>query len=126
MAGSWLAHDTDCIELWGPFSNVPTHYLIAEEGKQKEYGQRGMEALAVRWLFPGQEVKVDTRCLHCGDRIRIRTRDDEILEIEPETAVGSCRLRLPGRGGWPCFSVGVPAERCLLAVGVGRLGMGIK
>jgi hypothetical protein len=47
-----------------------------------------MEALAVRWLFPGQEVAVDTRCLDCGDLIRVRTRDEEILEIDPESAVG--------------------------------------
>ncbi len=47
-----------------------------------------MEMLAVRWLFPGQEVAVETRCLDCGDSIRIRTRDEEILEIDPESAVG--------------------------------------
>lgn len=47
-----------------------------------------MEVLAVRWLFPNQEVSVETRCLDCGEEIRVRTRDDEILEIDPETAVG--------------------------------------
>jgi hypothetical protein len=47
-----------------------------------------MEVLAVRWLFPGQEVVVDTRCLDCGDSIRVRTRDEQILAIEPESAVG--------------------------------------
>ena len=47
-----------------------------------------MESLAVRWLFPGQEVVVDSKCLDCGDSIRLRMRDEEILEIDPETAVG--------------------------------------
>lgn len=47
-----------------------------------------MEVLAVRWLFPNREVSVETRCLDCGEAIRVRTRDDEILEIDPETAVG--------------------------------------
>jgi hypothetical protein len=47
-----------------------------------------MEVLAVRWLFPGREVVVDTRCLDCGDSIRVRTRDEQILAIEPESAVG--------------------------------------
>ena len=47
-----------------------------------------MESLAVRWLFPGQEVVVESRCLDCGDRIRVRMRDDELLEISPEAAVG--------------------------------------
>jgi hypothetical protein len=47
-----------------------------------------MESLAVRWLFPGREVLVESRCLDCGDSIRLRMRDDEILEVDPETAVG--------------------------------------
>lgn len=42
----------------------------------------------MRWLFPGREVVVDTRCLDCGDSIRVRTRDEQILAIEPESAVG--------------------------------------
>jgi hypothetical protein len=47
-----------------------------------------MESLAVRWLFPGKEVVVESRCLDCGGSIRLRTRDEEILEIHPRTAVG--------------------------------------
>ncbi len=35
----WLAHDTDHIESWAPFSNVPTHFLISVEGVQNWYGQ---------------------------------------------------------------------------------------
>ncbi len=42
----------------------------------------------MRWLFPGREVTVDTRCLDCGDLIRVRTLDDSILEVTPETTVG--------------------------------------
>jgi hypothetical protein len=47
-----------------------------------------MESLAVRWLFPGREVVVDSKCLDCADSIRLRMRDQEILEIDPEEAVG--------------------------------------
>jgi hypothetical protein len=47
-----------------------------------------MESLAVRWLFPGREVVVDSKCLDCGESIRLRMRDDDILEIDPETAAG--------------------------------------
>ena len=47
-----------------------------------------MESLAVRWLFPGQEVAVETRCLDCGDEIRVRMRDEELLEVTPESTVG--------------------------------------
>jgi hypothetical protein len=39
MASCWLAHDTDFIESWAPFSNVPTQYLISVDGVQKWYGQ---------------------------------------------------------------------------------------
>jgi Alkylmercury lyase len=42
----------------------------------------------VRWLFPGQEIVVESRCLDCGESIRVRSRDEEILEIDPETTVG--------------------------------------
>ena len=42
----------------------------------------------MRWLFPGQEVLIESRCLDCGELIRIRTLDNEVLEIDPETAVG--------------------------------------
>ena len=35
----WLVQDTDYIESWPPFSNVPTHYLVTVEGEQKWYGQ---------------------------------------------------------------------------------------
>ena len=35
----WLAHDTDHVESWAPFSNVPTHLLISVDGIQKWYGQ---------------------------------------------------------------------------------------
>jgi hypothetical protein len=79
IAGCWMAHDTDYIESWAPFSNIPTHYFISVDGVQKWYAQCGMEALAVRWLFPSQEVLIETRCLDCGD---------SILDIDPESAVG--------------------------------------
>ncbi len=37
-ATCWLAHDTDYIESWGPFSNIPTHNRISVDGQQKWYG----------------------------------------------------------------------------------------
>lgn len=39
IAGCWTARDTDLIESWAPFSNVPTHHLISVDGVQKWYGQ---------------------------------------------------------------------------------------
>jgi hypothetical protein len=35
----WLIQDTDYIESWAPFSNVPTHYQVTVKGEQKWYGQ---------------------------------------------------------------------------------------
>ncbi|MBW8011348.1 MAG: hypothetical protein FVQ83_08915 [Chloroflexi bacterium] len=42
----------------------------------------------MRWLFPGKEVRLDTRCLDCGKPIFVRMKDDEILEIDPPSSVG--------------------------------------
>ena len=42
----------------------------------------------MRWLFPGTEVRLDTRCLDCGQPIVVRMRDEELLEIDPPTTVG--------------------------------------
>lgn len=39
IAGYWLSHDTDFIESWAPFSNVPTHHLISVDGVPRWYGQ---------------------------------------------------------------------------------------
>ena len=35
----WLVPDTDYIESWAPFSNVPTPYLVTVGNQQKWYGQ---------------------------------------------------------------------------------------
>lgn len=35
----WFVKDTDYVESWAPFSNVPTQCLVTIEGDQKWYGQ---------------------------------------------------------------------------------------
>ncbi len=47
------------------------------------------------WLFPGSEVRLDTRCLDCGEPIRVRMRDEEILEVDPPTTVGHMNVPVP-------------------------------
>lgn len=42
----------------------------------------------MRWLVPGAEVTLEQPCLDCGETIRVRLRDDELLEIDPVSAVG--------------------------------------
>jgi len=87
VVGCWISHDTDYVHSWAPFSNLPTQYRIRVDGAENWYAQCGLEALAVRWLFPGQEVQIDAPCLDCGEPIRLRFRDDAILELDPPEAV---------------------------------------
>ena len=42
----------------------------------------------MRWLVPGREVRIETTCFHSGEQIVVRMRDEAILEVTPETAVG--------------------------------------
>ena len=48
--------------------------------------------LAVRWLFPGTEIRIDTRCMDCGEPIVVRMRDEDILEVNPATTVGHMNI----------------------------------
>ncbi len=41
----------------------------------------------MRWLFPGQEVRIDSTCLDCGEPLHVTFRDEEILEVFPTEAV---------------------------------------
>ena len=58
----------------------------------------------MRWLIPGTEVRIDTRCLDCGEPIAVRMRDDEILEVNPATTVGHMNIpfakALTGEATW--------------------------
>ena len=49
--------------------------------------------LAVRWLFPGTEIRIDTHCLDCGQPIVIRMRDGDIIEVNPTTT--ACHVNIP-------------------------------
>ena len=42
----------------------------------------------MRWLFPNQEIQLDVTCVATGTPITIRMKDDENLEITPDTVVG--------------------------------------
>ena len=37
--GCWMSHDTDYVASFGPFSNIPTQYLVTVDGEQKWYAQ---------------------------------------------------------------------------------------
>lgn len=52
----------------------------------------------MRWLFPGGEVRIDTRDLATAEPILLRFRDEEILEISPDTVVGHINIPIPKWG----------------------------
>ncbi len=86
--GCWTSPGTDQIGSWAPFNSTPTHYRVSVEGETKWFGQCGLEVNAIRWLFPGKEVVVDARDLATAEPIRVRYKDEEILEVSPDTVVG--------------------------------------
>ena len=86
--GCWTSPGTDQVGSWAPFNNTPTHYHVSVDGERKWFGQCGLEVNAIRWLFPGQEIKIEVRDLATAELITVRYKDDEILEITPETTVG--------------------------------------
>ena len=98
----WLHPGTDLLASFAPFSNLPTQYLVGLGGEQRWYGQFGLESLAVSWLFPGQEVRIDCPCLDCGEAIRLRMRDGVLLGVDPPSVVGHVNLPLRHwRDSWP-------------------------
>ncbi|MGE5059462.1 MAG: hypothetical protein ACM3N3_09480 [Betaproteobacteria bacterium] len=48
--------------------------------------------MAVCWLFPKQEVRIDCPCLACGEPIRVRMRDGELLSVDPPDTVGHSNI----------------------------------
>ena len=89
---NWLTPDTDYIASFAPFSNTPTQYLVTVDGQQRWFAQCGFESLAISWLFPGKEVRVDCPCLDCGEAIGVRMRDGALLAADPPTVVGHANL----------------------------------
>ena len=49
----------------------------------------------MRWLFPGREVRVETLDLATAEPIVLRFRDEEILEVSPDTVVGHICIPMP-------------------------------
>ena len=85
--GGWFEPDTDYIASWAPFSNIPTHHRISVDGGQRWSAQCWLEAFAASWLFPGQGVRIDSRCLDCGDPIWATMRDGELLDRSDQEMV---------------------------------------
>jgi hypothetical protein len=98
----WLHPDTDLLAACAPFSNLPTQYLVAVDGERRWYGQCGLESLAISWLFPGREVRIEAACLDCGMPLTVRMRDGVLVDVDPPTTVGHVNLPLrQWRDTWP-------------------------
>jgi len=88
----WLHPGTDLIASCAPFSSLPTLYRISIDGVPHGYAQCGLEVLAVRWLFPGYEVKIDSLCPDCGEPISLAMSDGELLSLSPQSVVARTNL----------------------------------
>jgi hypothetical protein len=98
----WLHPGTDLIASFAPFASLPTLYRISVNGSRHGYAQCGLESLAVSWLFPGQEVRIDSLCPDCGEPIHISMRDGEPLSIEPDSVTAHINLPVSRwRGQYP-------------------------
>jgi hypothetical protein len=85
---AWLHPGTDLIASFAPFNNLPTQYRITIDGQQKWFAQCGLESLAICWLFPGQEIQIETTCLDCGESIGFGIRDGVIQGQVPSGIYG--------------------------------------
>jgi hypothetical protein len=98
----WLHPGTDLIASFAPFSSLPTLYRLSIDGTPHAYAQCGLEALAVSWLFPGRQIRVDSLCPDCGEPLSLSMRDGEMLSLEPQTAVAHINVPVAKwRGQYP-------------------------
>jgi hypothetical protein len=88
MTPGWVHPGTDHIASFPPFNIQPTQYRVSIDGEQRWFAQCGLEALAIRWLVPGKQVRVEAPCLCCGDPIVVEMCDEEISTVEPDEVVG--------------------------------------
>ena len=79
---------TDHLASFPPFNIQPTQYRVSIDGEQRWFAQCGFEAMAIRWLVPGRQVRIDAPCLCCGEPITVEMCDDDITSIAPTTTVG--------------------------------------
>ena len=84
----WMAPDTDLLASFPPFNLQPTQYRVTVDGAGGWYAQCGLEATAIRWLFPGQTVRIEAPCLCCGEVMVVEFHDEEIAVTEPAELVG--------------------------------------
>ena len=84
----WTHPGTDYIASFPPFNVQPTQYRVTIDGEQRWFAQCGFEAMAIRWLVPGKQVRVDAPCLCCGEPVTVEMADEDIITVAPAETVG--------------------------------------
>lgn len=98
----WLHPGTDLIASFAPFSSLPTVYRISVDGMPHGHAQCGLEAMALSWLFPGREVRIDSLCPDCGEPIQVVMRDGELSSLSPNSVVAHINIPVAKwRGQYP-------------------------
>lgn len=87
MTPGWTHPGTDYVASFPPFNLQPTQYKVSIDGESGWYAQCGFEALAIRWLVPGQDVRIEAPCLCCGEPVVVSMCDDDYT-VDPSEAVG--------------------------------------
>jgi len=95
MTPGWTHPGTDYLASFPPFNLQPTQYQVSIDGESGWYAQCGFEALAIRWLVPGKDVRIEAPCLCCGDPVVVEMRDHE-FSVEPAEAVGYTSAQVGG------------------------------
>jgi len=95
MTPGWVHPGTDYIASFPPFNLQPTQYKVTIDGDTGWYAQCGFEALAIRWLVPGQEVRIEAPCLCCGEPVMVTMKDDDYT-VDPAEAVGYTSSQVGG------------------------------
>jgi len=98
----WLHPGTDLIASFAPFSSLPTLYRISVDDAPHGFAQCGLESLAVSWLFPDREVRVDSLCPDCGDPISLAMRSGELISMTPDGVIAHINVPVSKwRGQYP-------------------------
>ncbi len=95
----WVHPGTDHIASFPPFNLQPTQYRVTIDGEHRWFAQCGFEALAIRWLVPGWQVRIDAPCLCCGEPIVVEMLDEEITLVDPPETVGYTASEVGGDPG---------------------------
>jgi len=92
----WVHPGTDLIASFPPFNIQPTQYRVTIDDGQRWFAQCGFESLAIRWLVPGKEVRIDAPCLCCGEPISIEMLDEKVRTVDPPETVGYTSAEVGG------------------------------